>query len=175
MSVVSDAHKKYTYNLIDSLFRIREETCDGFISSSSKLNSLSEQALNIVFEILWNEAHWAIRNKLEVPRGKIHPWTEDEERLFLIKWLMLFANSSFLHPNALPLQKISEEGARHLTNIRLGKRHRYDRVAGKGEKGLADAKKTTFHRILKEINILIREGIPERQARGLARKPLNSP
>lgn len=165
--------QQYTHHLIDALFQIRAQAANGRTPTGARLDMLSGMATDIVFEILWSQAHWAIRNELKLPQGKNKKLTIDDERLHLIKWLTLFANASFIYPNASTLQKISEEGAHHFANIRLGKRHRYDQVAKKGEKGLADVKITTFKQVLEEMNTLIKEGIPERQATRLAREATN--
>ena len=144
MPVVSDQARKYIHNLVDRLFQIREETSDGFNSSTEHFENLSDQAIDIVFEIMWTQAHWAIRNKLGAPRGKIRKQTIDEQRITLIKWLSLFVKCSSLHPNALPLQEIIQDEIYHLLCAQRGIPHRYGDVAEKGQKGLADVKQTLF-------------------------------
>lgn len=161
--------KQYLHHLVDALFHIRAQASNGFNSEMPRRDMLSGMAVDIVFEILWSQGHWAIRNQLGVPTEKIQSWTTDDERLYLIKWLRLFADTSFTFPNALPLQKIAEEGARHLESSRQGNTHRYGQSAKVGKWKGDGARRTAFRQVIEEMNSLIREGITELQARKLAK------
>ena len=90
MTKMLNFNKDYVHSLVDRLFDIREAAQDGWLSDEEELGRLSNQAISIVSEIMWEQAHWAFRYKMGVPRQKIRTQTPDEQRLSLMHFLNCF-------------------------------------------------------------------------------------